>query len=126
MKLTAFALFAACLSAAHASPEEIWKITGKSMLPLVREQGDSIIVRHALFDQVRPGSIVTFKDPRSPAGYTSHAVISQVPGFPGCWVTKGINNPRPDPWYLSSRNYVGIVVAILAPGRYVPLDHGTN
>lgn len=96
------------------------------MLPLVRQSGDSIIVRHLPFGEVRKGEVVTFRDPRSPCGYTAHVVVSEVWGFPGCWVTKGVNNPRPDPWFVSSRNYVGIVVAIIAPGRYVPLDHGTD
>ncbi len=99
----------------NAATPWLWTVRGTSMLPTLRS-GDRDISVVQNFTALHPGEIVIFRPQGNwtPAAYVVHRIVR---GFGGRWVTKGDNNAREDPGYLTSANYVATVALILPKGR---------
>ena len=79
--------------------------------------GDVTVNYLASFSTLRVGDIVVFHDPRGNPVIVTHRVVG-ISSCAGevCLSTKGDNdatNPDPDPWNVTTRNYVGKVVLIV-------------
>lgn len=87
-------------------------ITGRSMVPLLRE-GDLILVEHNV-SGIEPGDIILF---RNHTGLVAHRLLVTLQdGERTTWVTKGDNLLQPD-IHLGQGDLVGQVVAIRRNGK---------
>jgi signal peptidase I len=89
-----------------------------SMSPTIN-YGDVALTYKAPFSSLGVGDIIFFHDPRGNPGIIVHRIYA-VENCSGqlCFMTKGDNdvtNPTPDPWTVSSSNYLS-QVEVVVPG----------
>ena len=94
------------------SGDTIMIITTTSMLPVLNPN-DMIVVESASIDELREGDIIAF-DSHQKMGIIAHRVI-EVFEKDGDMVvdTKGDNNEKPDPWYVTDDDLIGKVKSII-------------
>lgn len=111
--LMAGALFSACFSdapAPHPQPAAtFYRSEGTSMLPSITS-GSMIWIERVKAADLKPGDKVVFF---LIGMVICHRVVRPVPGFPGCWITRGDANRFEDRWYLSDKNLIGRVTLVI-------------
>ncbi|MCH7647011.1 MAG: signal peptidase I [Thaumarchaeota archaeon] len=92
--------------------DSIMVTTTISMLPVLKPN-DMIIVKQVSIDEIKEGDIIAF-DSHQKMGIIAHRVI-EVFEKDGQTVvdTKGDNNEKPDPWYVTDDDLIGIVENII-------------
>lgn len=102
-----------------AGGQRLIPITGRSMLPLIRD-GDYVLVAHGCTG-VRRGDVVVF---RHRSKLFAHRVLAACEGIAGAtFVTKGDNVPHFDP-PIGNREIIGRVISIRRGRWHMPLDTG--
>jgi signal peptidase I len=81
---------------------------GVSMNPALKK-GDLLLVYPFKYEALKPGMIVTFK-PKWSENQVTHRLVRYVPKRG--WITKGDNNKRADPGYMTKENFVGWTIKI--------------
>lgn len=93
-----------------------------SMSPTIN-YGDLAITYRAPFSSLHVGNIIFFHDPRGNPGIIVHRIISVgTCGGLMCVQTKGDNqatNPTPDPWNVTSSDYLSEVVVVVPVVGYL-------
>ena len=94
------------------SGDDIMVTTTISMLPALNPN-DMIVVESASIDELKEGDIIAF-DSHQKMGIIAHRVI-EVFEKDGDMVvdTKGDNNEKPDPWYVTDDDLIGKVKSII-------------
>jgi signal peptidase I len=101
----------------QARGQHLMPITGRSMLPLLRE-GDQVLVAHGP-SHIRRGDLVVFWDNDR---LVAHRVLHTLHGHAGpAFITKGDNAPYFDP-ALSANKVLGRVLTVKRGGRSMSLD----
>ena len=100
------------------------KIVGNSMYPKLR-RGDEIITElDSPIDDRRVGDIITFINYNRDGteSFYTHEVIGVRKSATGApqLITKGANNKNPDPYYVTSENYIGNIEYSYTPYADVP------
>jgi len=92
--------------------DNIMVTTTTSMLPVLKPN-DMIIVKQVNIDELKEGDIIAF-DSHMDVGIIAHRVI-EVFEQDGSTVvdTKGDNNEKPDPWYVTDEDLIGKVRTII-------------
>lgn len=87
-----------------------------SMSPTIN-YGDVALTYRSSFASLHPGDIIFFHDPRGNPGVIVHRIVSEgTCGGALCFQTKGDNsatNPTPDPWNVTSSNYLSQVMLVV-------------
>lgn len=87
-----------------------------SMSPTIN-YGDLAITYRTPFTSLHTGEIIFFHDPRGNPGTIVHRIVSvETCGGAMCVQTKGDNqvtNPTPDPWNVTSADYLSQVVLVV-------------
>ena len=105
--------------------DSIMVTTTTSMLPVLNPN-DMIIVEFSSIDELNEGDIIAF-DSHQKMGIVAHRVI-EIFEKDGQTVvdTKGDNNEKPDPWYVTDDDLIGKVkniipwfgIVLVGPVRY--------
>lgn len=93
-----------------AAQNRNWRVMvgdGHSMAPYFHE-GSVLLVDRARFDDLKPGMMVVFRDDEG--DLVGHWLVSRIRGH---WVTRGVNNKRHDPGFMSRPDYEGVVFGVL-------------
>jgi signal peptidase len=105
----------AAVVAGAALGYRLLEVRSGSMSPAI-EVGDLVLSRQVHPSQLRPGAIVTFRDPYLGQRLVTHRVVSVSPGPRKVdVVTKGDANSSPERWNIPANGTVGEAVAVL-PG----------
>ena len=108
------------------SGDSIMVTTTISMLPVLNPN-DMIVVESASIDEIKEGDIIAF-DSHMEIGIVAHRVIEVFEKDGAMAVdTKGDNNEKPDPWYVTDESLIGKVkeiipafgIVLIGPVRYV-------
>ena len=92
--------------------DSIMVTTTTSMLPVLNPN-DMIIVESASIDEIKEGDIIAF-DSHQEMGIVAHRVIEVFERGGSTVVdTKGDNNEKPDPWYVTDDDLIGKVKSII-------------
>lgn len=93
-----------------------------SMSPTIN-YGDVALTYRAPFSSLHVGDIIFFHDPRGNPGVIVHRIVSvETCGNVVCLQTKGDNNatnPTPDPWAVTSNDYLSQVVLVIPDVGYL-------
>ena len=110
------------LQAAMGSEYPWGYVPSQSMYPTL-QAGDLVLIQGVDPRELRVGDIIVYKSSLSPSGFVSHRVIEiREENGKLVFVTKGDNNPEPDPYPVSQDDVVGRVVGPLFDNRYgIPL-----
>ena len=94
------------------SGDTIMIITTTTMLPVLNPN-DMIVVESASIDELKEGDIIAF-DSHQKMGIIAHRVIEVFEKDGETIVdTKGDNNEKPDPWYVTDDDLIGKVKSII-------------
>jgi signal peptidase len=94
----------------QATLSPVHVVRGDSMAPSIRSE-DGVVLRPVEPDQVSVGEIVAFPDPLEPGMYLLHRVIEiREVEREEYAVTKGDNNPVPDPFMVPVEDVEGEVL----------------
>ncbi len=92
--------------------DDIMVTTTTSMLPVLKPN-DMIIVESVNIDELKEGDIIAF-DSHMEMGIVAHRVIEVFEKDGEIVVdTKGDNNEKPDPWYVTDDDLIGKVKNII-------------
>ena len=92
--------------------DDIMVTTTISMLPVLNPN-DMIVVESASIDELKEGDIIAF-DSHQEIGIIAHRVIEVFEKDGEIVVdTKGDNNEKPDPWYVTDDDLIGKVKNII-------------
>jgi len=96
-------------------------VVSNSMYPTLKIN-DIIIVKNVPIDDIKIGDIIVFKSPLNPQTPIVHRVINIIEDIGGSkiFITKGDNNPTPDPWTVSEDLILGKVVYVIPQIGVVP------
>lgn len=95
--------------AARRPGAEVFFGRGDSMLPLYRE-GTALVVERMDMEALRTGMTVVFiGDAGDPV---AHVLVENTPRG---WIARGLGNKAPDRAFVRYRNYIGTVIAAVAP-----------
>ncbi len=96
-------------------------VVSNSMYPTLKIN-DIIIVKNVPIDEIKVGDIIVFKSPLNPQTPIVHRVINIIEDMGGSkiFITKGDNNPTPDPWTVSEDLILGKVVYVIPQIGVVP------
>jgi len=96
-------------------------VVSNSMYPTLKIN-DIIIVKNVPIDDIKIGDIIVFKSPLNPQTPIVHRVINVIEDIGGTkiFITKGDNNPTPDPWTVSGDLILGKVVYVIPQIGVVP------
>lgn len=93
-----------------------------SMSPTIN-YGDLALTYRSSFSSLKVGDIIFFHDPRGNPGVIVHRIVSvESCGGQLCFQTKGDNqatNPTPDPWNVTSSNYLSQVMLVVPAVGYL-------
>jgi signal peptidase I len=105
-----FALGTNTMIIAQGAFEPIHVISGDSMAPAIHSNDGLILTRPEAGD-LRLGQVVVFEDPEVPDQYVAHRIVGVEKREGSTYlITKGDNNPEPDPFLVPTRAVLGKVV----------------
>ncbi len=96
-------------------------VVSNSMYPTLKIN-DIIIVKNVPIDDIQVGDIIVFKSPLNPQTPIVHRVINIIEDVGGSkiFITKGDNNPTPDPWTVSEDLILGKVIYVVPQIGVIP------
>lgn len=104
----------------------LYIIPTTSMIPTLNP-GDVVIIRHVDPKQIRVGDIIAFdvvtyspgKGPYIRIPVIVHRVVDvKIIDGVRYFITKGDNNPSPDPWYVPEGGVLGIAEKLISLGQF--------
>lgn len=102
-------------SACITAMPDTWvaRLTATGSMEPTYDEKDWLIFQRVPFGQVRIGDVISFYCPEDGVPIT-HRVVEKLKD--GRLVTKGDNNPLPDPWTVSMENFRGMLIASYSDG----------
>ncbi len=96
-------------------------VVSNSMYPTLKIN-DIIVVKNVPIDDIQIGDIIVFKSPLNPQTPIVHRVINIIEDVGGTkiFITKGDNNPTPDPWTVSEDLILGKVIYVVPQIGVIP------
>lgn len=96
-------------------------VVSNSMNPTLKIN-DIIVVKKVPISDIKIGDIIVFKSPLDPDIPIVHRVVDIIegPGGSKMIITKGDNNPAPDPWTISEDQILGKVIYVIPKIGVIP------
>jgi len=108
----------AILILALGTTQPFYVVEGESMEPTLSD-GDLVMVKKVDPEEVEVGDIIVFYEPGSHSTIIIHRVVYRVEqGGHVFFKTKGDNNRDPDPWFVSEKDLIGVVVGGSEPLKF--------
>ena len=119
--LTIYIFTIAAFQFAFGTQTPFMVVISNSMYPTLKIN-DIIVVKSVAIEDIREGDIIVFKSPINPKIPIVHRVVKIVeePGGVRMFITKGDNNPSPDPWTVTPEFIIGKVVYVIPSVGVIP------